>query len=118
MDIDELKAIFCCFLDDELYSGDIKVAGHFDRGFAFCDLGSREAVARAVNQSRSAEGVVDGAGRRLKVEPSKKPVRPSGLRALNERQTSASGSVVGHGGSSSRKEKKMQHRVRVANRRE
>ena len=88
------------------------VAGHFDRGFAFCDLGSRDAVARAVNQSRSADGIVDRAGRRLKVEPSKKPVRPSGLRALNERQSGALLGVGGGGGGGASAHKKN-HQVRA-----
>ena len=111
MDIDELKSVFRCFLDERSCE-DVKVAGHFDRGFAFCDLGSRDAVARAVNQSRSADGIVDQTGRRLKVEPSKKPVRPSGLRALNERQSGALLGVGGGGGGGASAHKKN-HQVRA-----
>ena len=56
------------------------IASSVDRGFAFVDLGSQEAVARAVGASRG-EGITLN-NKRLTVEPSKKPVRPSGLKAI------------------------------------
>lgn len=77
----ELKAVFESYLEE---NGHILVASHFDRGFAFVDLGSTAAVARAVSASRN-DGIRVGE-KRLTVEPSKKPVRPSGLRAMNERK--------------------------------
>jgi hypothetical protein len=70
---------------------------HHDRGFAFIDLGSQEAVARAVSASLSNEGIRmrkggkgGKEGDKLVVEPSKKPVRPSGVKAINERKNSGS----------------------------
>ncbi len=60
------------------------IAEHYDRGFAFVDLGSQEAVARAVSASRG-EGIKVG-DKKLTVEPSKKPVRPSGLKAMQDRR--------------------------------
>jgi hypothetical protein len=63
------------------------IAEHYERGFAFVDLGSQEAVARAVQASRG-EGIKCGE-KRLNVEPSKKPVRPSGLRAMSDRRSGA-----------------------------
>lgn len=80
---EDLKAVFESYLQD---NGHILVAPHFDRGFAFVDLGSTAAVARAVSASRG-DGIRVGE-KRLTVEPSKKPVRPSGLRAMNERKVS------------------------------
>ena len=65
------------------------IAAHYDRGFAFVDLGSAEACTRALGQGRGA-GFRLG-DRRLVVEPSKKPVRPSGLRALSGRKGASSG---------------------------
>ena len=55
-------------------------AAHFDRGYAFVDLGSKQAVALAINASQ-AEGIRLG-GEYLTVEISKKNVRQSGVRAL------------------------------------
>ena len=104
---EELRHIFSVFLEPEHDDDKIMVAGHFSRGFAFCDLGSREAVARAVNQSRTSEGIVDCTGRRLRVEPSKKPVRPSGLRALNERHMN-----TGYSGGYHNSRKNRAHKVR------
>ena len=104
---EELRHIFSVFLEPEHDDDKIMVAGHFSRGFAFCDLGSREAVARAVNQSRTSEGIVDSTGRRLRVEPSKKPVRPSGLRALNERHMN-----TGYSGGYHNSRKNRAHKVR------
>ena len=64
-----------------------------DRGFAFVDLGSQEAVARAVSASRS-EGL-KLKDKRLTVEPSKKPVRPSGLKAMSDRKSTGAPKTAG-----------------------
>ena len=59
------------------------IAGnHIERGFAFVDLGSQAAVARAVTASRM-NGIQMGE-KKLVVEPSKKPVRQSGLKAMRQ----------------------------------
>ena len=65
--------------DQMLIAGD-----HICRGFAFVDLGSQAAVARAVNSAHKEELLLHG--KKLVVEPSKKPVRVSGLRASNKRR--------------------------------
>lgn len=87
---DELKAIFQPFLNP---NGQMLVAAHFAKGHAFVDLGSTEAVARSVTASRS-EGI-KVSDKQLVVEPSKKPVRPSGLKAMHERKWPASASQAG-----------------------
>jgi RNA recognition motif-containing protein len=81
---EQLKDVFEQFVDDNDRSKLLIAEGHIDRGFAFVDLGSQAAVARAVSASR-AEGIKMGE-KKLVVEPSKKPVRPSGLKAMNERR--------------------------------
>jgi hypothetical protein len=103
---EDLKRAFLRFMSDQNPER-LLVAGHFDRGFAFIDLGSQEAVARAVSASRSPEGIKvgpkgktnknksgDGGDeiKRVVVEPSQKPVRPSGLKAIHERRGSNSSS--------------------------
>jgi hypothetical protein len=71
-----------CFLVSMLEpdKGGHLFASSVDRGFTFVDLGSPEAVARAVGASRG-EGITLN-NKRLTVEPSKKPVWPSGLKAI------------------------------------
>ena len=81
---EEIEDLFLPFCDE----GDgVLIVPYLDRGIAFVDLGSTEAVVRAVaaakqerlrSRSPSNHGLVT-------VEPSKKPVRASGLRAMNVR---------------------------------
>ena len=81
---EEIEDLFLPFCDE----GDgVLIVPYLDRGIAFVDLGSTEAVVRAVaaakqerlrSRSLSNHGLVT-------VEPSKKPVRASGLRAMNVR---------------------------------
>lgn len=94
---DDLKGAFAPYMVD----GDVSamlVAAHFDRGFAFVDLASQKAVAGAVSASR-ADGI-RVQEKKLTVEPSKKPVRASGLKAMNEKRAGGpkSGSRGGRGG--------------------
>jgi hypothetical protein len=92
----DLKALFVTFLSDR-DPEKLLIAGHFDRCYAFVDLGSQEAVARAVAASLAGSGLVAGPNR-LEVQPSKKPVRPSGLKAIHEKRGQGSGQVSGQGG--------------------
>jgi len=92
----ELKDLFAQFIVD----GDkdkILVAEHYARGFAFVDLGSQDSVLAAVSLSRT-DGGLKYADKRLTVEPSKKPVRASGLKAMSERSRTP---ATGAGGASS-----------------
>ena len=74
------------------------IAGnHIERGFAFVDLGSQAAVARAVTASRM-NGIQMG-GKKLVVEPSRKPVRQLGLKVVDD----------GHSGSNPCREKLTTH---------
>eukprot|EP00615_Pteridomonas_danica_P004393 CAMPEP_0114345830 /NCGR_PEP_ID=MMETSP0101-20121206/12576_1 /TAXON_ID=38822 ORGANISM="Pteridomonas danica, Strain PT" /NCGR_SAMPLE_ID=MMETSP0101 /ASSEMBLY_ACC=CAM_ASM_000211 /LENGTH=471 /DNA_ID=CAMNT_0001482099 /DNA_START=176 /DNA_END=1591 /DNA_ORIENTATION=- len=110
---DELREVLLPFMT-EPDPERLLIAEQYDRGFAFIDLGSQEAVARAVSASRSNEGIKlkkknaavssssltlpenghdEGSNQQVKklfIEPSNKPVRPSGLKAINERRGSNS----------------------------
>jgi len=94
---EDLQTAFAPFMVDSDASS-MLVAPHFDRGFAFVDLASQMAVARAVSASRT-EGI-RVQDKKLTVEPSKKPVRASGLKAMHEKRAGGpkSGSRSGRGG--------------------
>lgn len=92
---DVLKDVFLPYMVGDKDKEKMLIANTgYARGYAFVDLGSQEAVARAVSAGRSSEGVKCG-GKRLTVEPSKKPVRPSGLKAMTDRRPSSSSSAAG-----------------------
>lgn len=84
---EEIEDLFRPFVDD----GDsVLVVPYLDRGIAFVDLGSTDAVLRAVAAAK-AEGLRGRSPTNhglITVEPSKKPVRASGLRAMNVRKRS------------------------------
>ncbi len=91
--VEQLKDVFIRFMDEPDRNKILIAPDHIPRGFAFVDLGSQAAVAKAVSASRM-EGVKMN-DKKLSVEPSKKPVRPSGLKAANERRgTSATSSAT------------------------
>jgi len=76
--------------------GKMLIANNVDRGYAFVDLGTTEAVARAVSASRG-DGITLK-DKKLTVEPSKKPVRPSGLKAIAERKGAPGSGAKGSSG--------------------
>ena len=78
---DELKDIFVAFVVDQ-DKDKILIAAHYNKSYAFVDLGSQEAVARAVSASRG--GGIEYGDKKLTVEPSKKPVRLSGIKAMTD----------------------------------
>lgn len=80
----ELRDVFQHFVLD--MEREVLVAPHFERGYAFVDLGSKEAVLDAILESKSLRGITIG-NNRVVIEPSKKPVRPSGIKAILEERT-------------------------------
>ena len=76
--------------------GQVLIVPYYERGVAFVDLGSTESVVRAVTAARS-EGLKIH-DQVLTVEPSKKPVRASGLRAMNVRKRGDGPGVGAQGG--------------------
>lgn len=77
----DIEAVFLPFLGE---TSQLLIVPYFERGVAFVDLGSTKAVMSAVHAAR-----VDGIqiqDTHITVEPSKKPVRASGLRAMNVRK--------------------------------
>ena len=92
---DELKAVLATFMNE----GDQMLAAcNFDRAIAFVDLGSTAAVAAVVTQSRREGGIQFSETKKLNVEPSKKPVRPSGIRAMHDRKGGGAPKEGGKGG--------------------
>jgi RNA recognition motif-containing protein len=81
---EELMDAFEQFVDGQDRDKLLIAGKNIKRGFAFVDLGSQAAVARAVTASRM-NGIQMGE-KKLVVEPSKKPVRQSGLKAMNDRR--------------------------------
>ena len=86
----DIEEIFRPYLND---GGQVLIVPYYERGVAFVDLGSTDSVVRAVTAARS-EGLKIH-DQLLTVEPSKKPVRASGLRAMNVRKRSDAPGVGG-----------------------
>lgn len=88
----DIENIFRPYLAE---GGHVLIVPYYERGVAFVDLGSTESVVRAVNSARN-EGLKIH-DQLLTVEPSKKPVRASGLRAMNVRKRSEAGMSMVNG---------------------
>ena len=65
-------------------SAEMLVANYSLRGYAFVDLGSKEGAARALVAAMTNGIFIND--KRMKVEPSKKPVRPEGLKGASKKK--------------------------------